>query len=58
MQNATLRHYTLYQPSELHDCVLALHGFCCNTNNSTLPAIREKYSQHKVNTYISSSFRC
>ncbi|KAH6781226.1 Cyclin A1 [Perilla frutescens var. frutescens] len=45
--NATLRHYTLYQPYELRDCVLALHGFCCNSNNSILPAIREKYSQHK-----------
>ncbi|KAG6388647.1 hypothetical protein SASPL_150079 [Salvia splendens] len=45
--NATLRHYTLYQPFELRDCVLALHGFCCNSNNSSLPAIREKYSQHK-----------
>ncbi|XP_057795703.1 cyclin-A1-1 isoform X2 [Salvia miltiorrhiza] len=45
--NATLQHYTLYQPSELRDCVLALHGFCCNSNNSSLPAIREKYSQHK-----------
>ncbi|KAL1533584.1 cyclin-A1-4-like [Salvia divinorum] len=45
--NATLRHYTLYQPVELHDCVLALHGFCCNSSNSSLPAIREKYSQHK-----------
>ncbi|KAG6432591.1 hypothetical protein SASPL_104172 [Salvia splendens] len=45
--NATLRHYTLYQPFELRDCVLALHGFCCNSSNSSLPAIREKYSQHK-----------
>lgn len=45
--NSTLRHYTLYQPFELRDCVVALHGFCCNTNNSNLPAIREKYSQHK-----------
>ncbi|XP_047981326.1 cyclin-A1-4-like [Salvia hispanica] len=45
--NATLRHYTLYQPSELRDCVLALHGFCCSSSNSSLPAIREKYCQHK-----------
>ncbi|KAG6390419.1 hypothetical protein SASPL_148153 [Salvia splendens] len=45
--NATLRHYTLYQPFELRDCVLALQGFCCNISNSSLPAIREKYSQHK-----------
>lgn len=45
--NSTLRHYTLYQPSDLRDCVLALHSLCCNNNNSSLPAVREKYSQHK-----------
>ncbi|XP_022867393.1 cyclin-A1-4-like [Olea europaea var. sylvestris] len=45
--NTTLRHYTLYQPSDLRDCVLALHGLCCNSHNSSLPAVREKYSQHK-----------
>nr|XP_016472550.1 PREDICTED: cyclin-A1-4-like isoform X1 [Nicotiana tabacum] len=45
--NSTLRHYTLYQPSDLRDCVVALHSLCCNNNNSSLPAIREKYSQHK-----------
>ncbi|KAL3840037.1 hypothetical protein ACJIZ3_024628 [Penstemon smallii] len=53
---STLRHYTLYEPSDLRDCVLALHGLCCNNRNSTLPAIREKYSQHKykfvANKYI------
>ncbi|KAL2520006.1 pentatricopeptide repeat-containing protein [Forsythia ovata] len=46
-KNSTLRHYTLYQPSDLHECVLALCGLCCNSHNSSLPAIREKYSQHK-----------
>ncbi|KAK4708266.1 hypothetical protein R3W88_029191 [Solanum pinnatisectum] len=45
--NSTLRHYTLYQPSDLRDCVMALHSLCCNNNNSSLPAVREKYSQHK-----------
>ncbi|OIT03255.1 PREDICTED: cyclin-A1-4-like [Nicotiana attenuata] len=45
--NSTLRHYTLYQPSDLRDCVMALHSLCCNNNNSSLPAIREKYSQHR-----------
>ncbi|XP_019072151.1 cyclin-A1-1 isoform X2 [Vitis vinifera] len=45
--NSTLRHYTLYQPSDLCDCVKALHRLCCNNHNSSLPAIREKYSQHK-----------
>ncbi|KAK6132278.1 hypothetical protein DH2020_033978 [Rehmannia glutinosa] len=46
--NSTLRHYTLYQPFDLRDCVIALHGLCCNNQNSSLPAIREKYSQHKL----------
>ncbi|KAG8389767.1 hypothetical protein BUALT_Bualt01G0012800 [Buddleja alternifolia] len=49
--NPTLQHYTLYQPSDLRDCVLALHGLCCNSNGSNLPAIREKYSQHKVSKF-------
>ncbi|THG05964.1 hypothetical protein TEA_008371 [Camellia sinensis var. sinensis] len=45
--NSTLRHYTLYQPSDLSECVKALHSLCCNSLSSSLPAIREKYSQHK-----------
>ncbi|KAJ4700731.1 Cyclin [Melia azedarach] len=45
--NSTLQHYTLYQPSDLIDCVKDLHRLCCNSNSSTLPAIREKYSLHK-----------
>ncbi|KAJ8773374.1 hypothetical protein K2173_028551 [Erythroxylum novogranatense] len=43
----TLQHYTLYQPSDLSECVKHLHRLCCNTHSSTLSAIREKYSQHK-----------
>ncbi|OMO55006.1 hypothetical protein COLO4_36246 [Corchorus olitorius] len=45
--NSTLQHYTLYKPSDLSDCVKDLHRLCCNNHNSTLPAIREKYNQHK-----------
>nr|XP_043607498.1 cyclin-A1-4 [Erigeron canadensis] len=45
--NSTLRHYTQYQPSDLHECVKALHALVCECPNSSLPAIREKYSQHK-----------
>lgn len=48
VQNSTLRHYTLYQASDLSDCVKALHSLCCNASNSNLHAIREKYSQHKL----------
>lgn len=44
----TLRHYTLYKPSDLCDCVKAIiHCLLCNIHSSSLPAIREKYSQHK-----------
>ncbi|KAK3230588.1 hypothetical protein Dsin_002469 [Dipteronia sinensis] len=46
--NSTLQHYTLYQPSDMIDCVKDLHRLFCSSNGSTLPAIREKYSQHKV----------
>ncbi|PRQ47093.1 putative cyclin [Rosa chinensis] len=45
--NATLQHYTLYQPSDLRNCVKDLHRLCCNNQSSTLPAIIEKYSQHE-----------
>ncbi|XP_043698812.1 cyclin-A1-4-like isoform X2 [Telopea speciosissima] len=45
--NATLGHYTLYKPSELRDCVKALHHLACSSHSTTLLAIREKYSQHK-----------
>ncbi|KAI8015853.1 Cyclin-A1-1 [Camellia lanceoleosa] len=43
----TLMHYTLYKPSDLRDCVKAIHRLVCNIHSSSLPAIREKYSQHK-----------
>ncbi|KAL6220870.1 hypothetical protein ACLB2K_008623 [Fragaria x ananassa] len=45
--NATLKHYTLYHPSDLRDCVKDLHRLCCNNQSSCLPAIREKYSEHE-----------
>ena len=48
VQNLTLWHYTLYKPSDLCDCVKAIHRLCYNGHNSSLPAIREKYSQHKA----------
>lgn len=45
--NSTLRHYTQYQPMDLCECVKALHTLVCECPKSSLPAIREKYSQHK-----------
>ncbi|KAL6850178.1 hypothetical protein ACP4OV_020805 [Aristida adscensionis] len=45
--NSTLAHYTQYKPSQLIDCVKALHRLFSVGTGSNLPAIREKYSQHK-----------
>ncbi|KAM0859189.1 hypothetical protein ACQ4PT_047357 [Festuca glaucescens] len=45
--NTTLSYHTQYKPSELHDCVKVLHRLFCVGPGSKLPAIREKYSQHK-----------
>nr|AAC50013.1 type A-like cyclin [Zea mays] len=45
--NSTLAHYTQYKPSELSECVKALHRLSSVGPGSNLPAIREKYSQHK-----------
>lgn len=45
--NSTLAHYTQYKASELCDCVKALHRLFSVGPGSNLPAIREKYSQHK-----------
>ncbi|XP_020246640.1 cyclin-A1-1 isoform X2 [Asparagus officinalis] len=53
--NATLHHYTLYQPSELCECVKALHNLYCYSPGNNLPAIREKYSQHKYK-YVAKKF--
>lgn len=47
-QNSILHHYTQYWPSDLCACVKDLHRLCCSSDTSNLPAIREKYSQHKV----------
>ncbi|KAK1693771.1 hypothetical protein QYE76_010468 [Lolium multiflorum] len=45
--NITLSYHTQYEPSELHDCVKVLHRLFRVGPGSKLPAIREKYSQHK-----------
>ncbi|CAN1240174.1 CYCA1-1 [Linum grandiflorum] len=54
--NSTLQHYTRYQPSDLRDCVKDLHRLCCGSYDSNLPAIRDKYSQHKVRSPCHSLF--
>ncbi|KAF7816825.1 cyclin-A1-1-like [Senna tora] len=53
--NSTLQHYALYQASDLCDCVKDLHRLCFNSHNSNLPAIRDKYSQHKYK-YVAKKF--
>lgn len=45
--DATLQHYTGYRPSELGHCVKAIHELQRNTDSCSLPAVREKYRQHK-----------
>ncbi|KAE8817452.1 Ttam-3A [Hordeum vulgare] len=45
--NSILAHYTQYKPSELCDCMKALHRLFSVGPGSNLPATREKYSQHK-----------
>jgi len=47
-QNSSLSYYTRYTPSELRGCVSVLHQLFRLGPGSNLPAIREKYSQHKV----------
>lgn len=49
--DATLQHYTGYKASELQTCVKAIHDLQRNIKSCTLPAIREKYRQHKVIFY-------
>ncbi|KAI4337848.1 hypothetical protein L6164_016217 [Bauhinia variegata] len=53
--DSTLKHYTHYQPSDLYSCVKDLHRLCCNSHSSNLPAIREKYSQHKYK-YVAKKY--
>ncbi|XP_003566404.1 cyclin-A1-4-like [Brachypodium distachyon] len=45
--NTSLSYHTQYKPSSLHDCVKVLHLLFRVGPGSNLPAIREKYSQHK-----------
>ncbi|CAH8337522.1 unnamed protein product [Eruca vesicaria subsp. sativa] len=45
--NSTLQHYTQYKSMELKGCVKDLQRLTSNAHVTTLPAVREKYSQHK-----------
>lgn len=52
--NSTLQHHTGYKPSELRECAQAIHGLQHNISSCTLPAIREKYRQHKFKCVASN----
>ncbi|CAK9315744.1 unnamed protein product [Citrullus colocynthis] len=42
-----LQRYSGYRPSELKECILAIHDLQLNRKGSSLLAIRDKYKQHK-----------
>eukprot|EP00898_Chlorokybus_atmophyticus_P002740 jgi/Chlat1/3467/Chrsp23S03672 len=48
----TLQHYAQYTPVDLQECVKAMHQLYLRYDISTLPAVREKYSQPKVLTIL------
>ena len=48
LQTHTLQHYTGYKPSQLEDCVHAMHELQMGRKAASLVVIREKYKQHKV----------
>ena len=45
--SATLAHYTGYHPAQLKECATQLVELFAGAKKQTLPAVREKYSQHK-----------
>ncbi|KAK4789108.1 hypothetical protein SAY86_020427 [Trapa natans] len=51
-----LQHYTLYQPSDLRECIKDLHCLCLNGHSSSLPAIPQKFSQHKYKCVAQKHF--
>ncbi|KAJ4896520.1 Cyclin-A1-1 [Raphanus sativus] len=53
--NSTLQHYTQYGATELRGCLMDLHRLCSNAHVSTLPAVRDKYSQHKYK-FVANKF--
>lgn len=48
LQCLALQHYTGYRPSELKECILAIHDLQLNRKGSSLRAIRNKYKENKV----------
>lgn len=52
VQNLTLEHYTTYKASDLKASVHALQDLQLNTKGCPLSAVRMKYRQEKVSSYI------
>ncbi|KAG9440306.1 hypothetical protein H6P81_020471 [Aristolochia fimbriata] len=52
---ATLQSCTGYKPSELKDCILAIHDLQLNRKGCSMEAIRGKYKQHKFKCVSSLS---
>ncbi|KAF5189681.1 Cyclin-a3-2 [Thalictrum thalictroides] len=46
--NLTLQQQSNYRPSDLKDCVSAIHDLQLNRKGGSLVSIRDKYKQHKV----------
>ncbi|KAI5062914.1 hypothetical protein GOP47_0021461 [Adiantum capillus-veneris] len=53
--DSIMQHHSGYKASELRECVQAIHGLQHNVGGCTLPAIREKYRQHKLKCVASFS---
>ncbi|KAF8404938.1 hypothetical protein HHK36_009833 [Tetracentron sinense] len=51
----TLQHCLGYRPSELKECVLALHDLQLNRRGSSLVSVRDKYKQHKFKSVATLS---
>ncbi|KAJ0009774.1 hypothetical protein Pint_33743 [Pistacia integerrima] len=45
--NMVLQSFSGYKPSDLKECVLAIHDLHLNRRGRSLPAVREKYMQRK-----------
>ncbi|KAK1309747.1 Cyclin-A3-1 [Acorus calamus] len=56
-KSPALRRCTGYQPSDLKDCVHAIHDLQLHRKWSSLVAIKDKYSKHLMSEY-SESFCC
>ncbi|XP_071688983.1 cyclin-A1-4-like [Rutidosis leptorrhynchoides] len=55
--NSTLRDYTQYQPSDLYECVKALHALVTECPNPKLPEIRENYSKDEYKC-VADKYSC